>query len=522
MFQTSDEMVSQPKRTGPAFGTAYAWSIALLLLTVNMLSYVDRTILSVLAEPIKHDLGLKDSELGFLYGTAFILPNVIFCLAMGRIADRWLRGRLLAIGLALWSTATLVSGTTSSYIQLAMARCAVGLGEATTSPCSHSLLADAFPQHQRSRVLSIYLCGVYIGMAVSIAMGGWFAGSWASACEKIAPALCSLKGWQAAFIVAGAPGLVLAMLIALLPEPPRGSGTPPIKAAEVLRRGGAELATLVPPFTMLRLLRRGEHYMLRRNVLIATCITLVGVSLTAMLGSPMQWIALGLGCYALASWAQALSSRDADAFRVTFGSTTYRRTLLAFSLISSINQAVLFWAIPYAMRSIGLPPERAGILGGAALGIGSVVGVLAGGGIADRLRRRTLAGPLYVGLVSIILCFPFAVMLVMASDEVTFTIAYAGFAVTSNCWGGAVAAFVQDLTPPQMRGTTSATLITTMSLAAFAIGPYTAARLGELFGSLGMGILAMFALAPLAIVTLLLATRDLHQAFATRDELTPR
>ena len=122
-----------PVRVGP-----YAWYALSVLVLVYSLNFIDRQILSILAEDIKKDLGLEDAEIGFLYGTAFAVFYALFGIPLGRLADSWYRGRLMAMGLTLWSSMTALSGFAGSLGTLAVARIGVGIGEASASPFDHS------------------------------------------------------------------------------------------------------------------------------------------------------------------------------------------------------------------------------------------------------------------------------------------------------------------------------------------------------------------------------------------------
>src|SRR6187549_3817131 len=116
--------------------SAYAWYTLGVLMLVYMLNFIDRQILSILANDIKADLSLTDADLGFLYGTAFAIFYALFGIPLGRLADSWNRARLLAAGLALWSLMTVLSGLARNGTALAAARVGVGVGEATANPCA--------------------------------------------------------------------------------------------------------------------------------------------------------------------------------------------------------------------------------------------------------------------------------------------------------------------------------------------------------------------------------------------------
>ena len=125
---------------------AYGWYALGVLFVVYLVNFVDRQILSILANDIKADLGLTDAQLGFLYGTAFAIFYALFGIPLGRLADGCNRTRLLALGLTAWSIMTALSGFARNGATLAAARVGVGVGEATANPCAYSLIADWFPQ----------------------------------------------------------------------------------------------------------------------------------------------------------------------------------------------------------------------------------------------------------------------------------------------------------------------------------------------------------------------------------------
>ncbi len=132
-------------RRGPAIPAA-AWYALGLLTAANALNYIDRQIVSILAQSIKADLKLDDADLGFILGTAFAVFYSVVGIAMGRISDFLPRKKVMAFGLALWSAMTALGGAANSFAMLGAARLGVGVGEAVANPCGHSLVADLFPQ----------------------------------------------------------------------------------------------------------------------------------------------------------------------------------------------------------------------------------------------------------------------------------------------------------------------------------------------------------------------------------------
>jgi predicted MFS family arabinose efflux permease len=181
----------------------------LLLLLIYTFNYLDRTILGVLLESIRRDLGLSDTQLGALTGIAFALFYCIAGLPIARYADRHSRPVVIAICLSLWSLATGGAGLAQSFTQLLLLRVAVGVGEAGGAPASISLLASYFPPSRLGRALGIYALGASLGAGLGLAVGGQLDG---------------MLGWRLALVIVGLPGLPLAYLSWRLLTEPRELG----------------------------------------------------------------------------------------------------------------------------------------------------------------------------------------------------------------------------------------------------------------------------------------------------------
>jgi MFS family permease len=178
-----------------------------ILAFINLFSYLDRYVVSGVLESLKHsDLGLSDTNLGSLM-SGFLVVYTLLAPVFGSLGDRRSRPRLIALGVACWSFATALSGFAINFITLFAARAAVGVGEAAYVTIAPSLLADYFPVRQRGRVMAIFFCAIPVGSALGYVIGGL---------------VDKHYGWRAAFFVAGVPGLLLAALCLLLPDPPRG------------------------------------------------------------------------------------------------------------------------------------------------------------------------------------------------------------------------------------------------------------------------------------------------------------
>lgn len=186
---------------------AYSYYVVVLLMLVYTVNYLDRNVLVILAEPIKRELGLRDWQIGFLTGTSFAVFYALLGLPIARLADRSNRVNICSVALVVWGGMTAVCGAVSSYLQLVLARIGVGVGEAGGSPPAVSIISDYFATNRRATALGIYNLGVPFGMLLGFVVGG---------------VINELYGWRMAFIVAGLPGLALAVLVKLtIREPPR-------------------------------------------------------------------------------------------------------------------------------------------------------------------------------------------------------------------------------------------------------------------------------------------------------------
>lgn len=169
-----------------------------MLVLIYASSHVDRQIVSILAESIKQDLLLSDTQLGFLIGLSFAIFYATLGIPIAILADRYSRRNIIGISVIVWSVMTALSGLAANYLQLALARIGVGVGEAGSSPPSHSMISDLFPPESRATAMGIYSVGINIGILVGFLVGGWI-DEW--------------YGWRMAFFVVGIPGIILGILM---------------------------------------------------------------------------------------------------------------------------------------------------------------------------------------------------------------------------------------------------------------------------------------------------------------------
>jgi MFS family permease len=192
----------------------------ILLLVIFVLNSVDRQIVNILAEPIRKDLGLRDSQIGMMTGLSFALLYATLGVPIARLAERGSRPLIIAGSIVVWSGFTALCGVTRTFPQLVLARIGVGVGEAGSAPASLSLISDTVPRERRASALALYSMGAPIGGLLGMAIGGLVA---------------DIGGWRMAFFVAAGPGVLIGALAALTlkdrrsafrPTPQAGDSTP--------------------------------------------------------------------------------------------------------------------------------------------------------------------------------------------------------------------------------------------------------------------------------------------------------
>jgi len=212
----SERRTAEPISPGPVsavggaehFTSEYLMVALAILFMVNVVNYTDRMVLSVLIEPIKAEFTLSDTQIGFLTGFAFAIFYAIAGVALARRADRTNRVKLISVLLVTWSAMTALTAAAQNFWHLFAARIGVGVGEAGVIPTSNAVITDYFPIDRRSGPLAVFTAGATVGITVGMALGGWVGDHY---------------GWRWAFVIAGVPGLLLAVVVrSVLREPPKG------------------------------------------------------------------------------------------------------------------------------------------------------------------------------------------------------------------------------------------------------------------------------------------------------------
>lgn len=254
-----------PPKAGDGYPTPkYAWTLVAFLTLAYVSSFIDRYILGLLIDPIKADTGASDFQMGLL-SSAFTWVYALCALPLGFLVDRRSRTKLVAIGIFLWSLATLWTGVAKSFFQLFLARMSVGVGEAVLSPAAFSMIGDSFPKERRGLPIAVYSMALVIGASVANLLSGGIL-KWARTVGEVSlPFIGEIATWQFIFIVVGLPGFILAAVFLFLREPPRIESSPrdgaSLKDAFVwIGQNAAAFFTFVPIFMCMVAIAYGQFF----------------------------------------------------------------------------------------------------------------------------------------------------------------------------------------------------------------------------------------------------------------------
>lgn len=510
-----------------------AWWALTLVALAQAVSLLDRQILAILAPAIKADLEVGDAEMGLLYGTVFALFYALFSLPLGRLADGWIRTRLLAISIAFWSAATALGGMASGFALLVVARLGVGIGEASVSPAGTSLIYDYWPRHRRGFAMAVLASAIALGLGGSLILGGVAASWWA---ERYAAggAPLGLRGWQFAFLVASLPGFVLASAMWRLREPARGviDGFPAPPDPAPFRASARVLAAVVPGLNWLALSRgRADRPTWTWNlgllaaivaamVLIVTLATRLAprpsLDFGAFAISPhvLQWSVIGFGLYVIVNLMQDLRRADAQAYRVIVRSPTLLMAIAVGALQSVINYGMMSFNPSFLMRYYELSMAQTALQFGLVSAAMGIAGPLFWGPFSDRLQRRFPgAGRAWVGLFCMGLSPLLSFWVYTAPTPGAFYWRFVLYSLVLTGWMPPLYAILYDQVLPRMRGITASVYLLVMTIIGLGIGPYLVGVLSDATGNLRGSMLSINTVAiPIAVLMLVIARR------AQRDE----
>jgi MFS family permease len=510
-------------------GGRAAWYALFLVMLTTAMSLVDRQIMAILAPQIKADLQIGDAEMGVLYGAVFGLFYSVFSLPLGRLADGWVRTRLLSISIFGWSIMTGLAGFANGFGTLALSRLGVGIGEASSQPAGMSLLSDLFPKSQRGTVTAAMSIAVAMGVGGALMVGGAVADGWDGAYANGGAPL-GLKGWQAAFLVAASPGILLSFLLLRLPEPVRGAADGVLAKPDPapFRASLETLLGILPIFAWLEFARRKAPAKLWIiNIAAAAAIILLAIFLTqwtnslrpanpialklgavALTGNTLQWGITGVGAYIVVCWMQSLFLRDKPAFAVLVKQPSMGLVIAIAALQSVLNYGVISWSAVYAIQHFDQPAAVIGAQFGPIITILGIAGPLIAGPASDWAHKRVKGGRIYVTLFALVLSPLLAIGVFNAQTLAGFYTWFVVYSLVLTMWLPPIYASLIDLALPRMRGMVMSYYILMMTITGMGLGPYAVGMMSDVNGgNLGEAILNLYWIGPVIVVAIILLIR---------------
>ena len=456
----------------------YRWYALGLLASINILNYLDRNVIFALFEPIKRDLGLTDTQLGWL-GSAYILVFSVAALPFGVLSDLRSRRAVIAVGVGIWSAFTSLAGLVRSFTQLFICRAAVGIGEAAFGPAASSMVADYFVGPRRALAMGILSSGIPLGGVLGLWLGGQ---------------LESMYGWRVAFMAVGVPGFLLAVLAGHLKDPCRPSE--PIHLRKLLRRFELGMTTIIrhfAPLIALSALGGLTAYTLSQYYGVDSKVDV------AVLGS-----AVGLGLALNITWwlVQIRKNRIADTpfgpevtgpvggafdelvggLRVVLRTPTLVYVFLAGAMISFGMNGLVGWGPTFASRELGWTAAEASTrLGGAGLIVGTL-GTLTGGFVADWLKRYTESARVLTTAVGLLIGGPLALLTLSVRDPSHFVPLFGAAFFFLTWYNGPLTATIFDVVPARISATVVGAYLLFIHLAGDAIALPLVGMLSDRFG----------------------------------------
>lgn len=380
-----------------------------LLLGIYVLNCLDRQVINILAEPIKREFRLADWQVGLMSGVSFALIYSLTAFPIARMAEHRHRPRIIAAALACWCGFTALCGAAQSYVQLCLFRFGVGVGEAGCTPPALSLISDYFPKDKRASALGIYAVGAPLGVLTGLGFGGLVADAY---------------GWRTAFLLAGAPGVVLAAVV---------------------------FATLREPRARLAAVRAAQPG--------------IGGTLRVLLSKPTFWLLA-----------------FAAGFKMVF--TDGQAPFLASFFLRSHPAEVAALAARFHLGPMGF----LGLTLGGINGVFGVLSGWVGGAIADRAAARDVRNIVIAPAIALLVAAPAYIAALCVGDATLALAFLVIQCSTNVFWAGPVYATIHGVTPVRMRATATAMALFIINIMGTGLGPLLIGAMSDAFGrTAGLG-----------------------------------
>jgi MFS family permease len=450
------------------------WYALGLLALINLLNYIDRNVIYAVFEPIKRDLALTDSQLGWL-GSAYILVFSVAALPFGVLSDLRSRRAVIAGGVTVWSAFTFLSGLVHSFGQLFTCRAVVGVGEAAFGPAASSLVADYFPGRRRALAMGILASGVSLGGVLGLLLGGYLEG---------------IYGWRVAFMTVGVPGFICAVLVTRLPDPTRMPARLTVRSfLRDFHIGATALVRHLWPLIAGVALGVAAAYWLDRyygadsKLDVAAFSTAVAVGLAFTI---LRWVRrIPADDPAVSNFGSGITGAFDEivrAWKVVLHTPTLTYIFMAGAMISFGTNGIVGWGPTFVSRELQLSAgEAAALLGKWGL-IAGTAGTLFGGFLADSLRRRWENARVLTVALGLLTGGPLTVWLLTIRDPALFQVVFAVAFFCLSWYNGPITAAIFDVVPPRISATVAGGYLLFIHLAGDAIALPLVGTLSDQFG----------------------------------------
>lgn len=474
-----------------------------LLTLVNLLNYLDRNVVYAVFEPVKRDLNLTDTQLGWL-GSAYIIVLSLAALPLGVIGDLRSRRSVITWGVTVWSAATAAGGFVRHFWQLFTCRALVGFGEAGYGPASQAIIAQYYKGRRRAFAIGIYSVGMALGGVLGIWLGG---------------VIAERYGWRWAFIWMGFPGLVLALLASRLRELDRKPPPPIVDTLRQWLRHG---------------LRGVTHYVMPLAICAGIGALIAGIlALFEGIPSPVSTAVFSVGVSAGIAWtvwrlvplavrrtteagAVAAGALDdfQDAAALVLRTPTLIWIFLGGAMVTFAVNGLIAWAAAFMQRVHGLSIGSVGAQFGVwALG-GGILGALVGGKMADRIQQRWRGGRVLASGAGFVLGAPVCAALLLVDDLRWFAPLIMATYFLYTWYNGPLAAVILDVVPPAVQASVLGAFVLFSHLAGDALAPPLIGYLSDRLGDLRTAMLVLPAVGLLGGLVILVGLKTVSRDMA--------
>jgi MFS family permease len=445
-----DQAISDDGQTqapeAPPVGRRFPLGPLLVMALVSLVDQIDVSVARGVLPILEDEWRLSDTELG-LISSVFVFVSALATIPAGYVADHYRRTRVIGWTLLSWSGLILLSATAINYANLLVARAAMGIGQAVDDPASTSYLGDSYPSRMRARVFSFQQVSFFLGGGIGLALGGWIGETF---------------GWRWAFAVVGVPGAIVALAAFRLREP---------------RRGEAELPE-----------------------------TMTWAETDPLPPRPVDR-ARGAEGLTVRQFARLASTELVSELKMIFGIRTMRYVLVGVAALLFTVSGIATWLAIYHERYSDMTITQATAVTGGLLGVGGLIGTLAGGAFSDRYHHRWVGGRVVIVVWSSVACaLLFMLSFAVAPVGLRVALQFLGVTAAAGAAPGLRAAML-DVVPPDSRGVGASAMALTTSVFGLALAPVLVGGLSSLTGSL---VTAFYLVFPPVILGLMMLLRARH------------